>query len=696
VEVILIGNMNEQLDQDVVNLAKSIRKVESADNENARGSSGEFGLYQFMPNTWASTTAKYGLDANDKSRQNQNKAAYMQLKELKDAGHKPSDIAAYWNSGKLKDWENNVGTNSKGVAFDTPAYVQKVGTTYQQIKGGQQQTNIPKSGYTPPPSIHSDPIVNKEKEPEKKESIAEKITRFAGLEKTAETAGSWLARLMVDKDTRQYLEKPTAKETAGALLNVGSMFVGGGAVGAGAKALGGGALRQAAKAGLVGGAKAGGMVGAGQALEENAGAAEIAKKAVTGGAIGGALGVGVPVIGAAAGIVPAAVRATKGLVTRGLEGAESVVARQAQLKTLPKVEQEALRSGLPDPIVNTLKESSPATKSTFYEMLNIHKKGLENPMYARDNKASRVPAQTFLKNVEGIQASSKRIGQEISQIAQSEPGVQKDFSNPIIAFIESLEKKGITLNPGTGKFTSTGKVPSAEMKYYDDILKELQIVTKDSPYITNKQAHELRQRLFQTLDAATRQGGAVGQRPYGVDVDQDVQMLRRGISEMIGPEYQRLAKEYAENEQVLSEIAKIAKTSIDKIDTKDKDLAQILMRTMGNTSARPQELIDKVIQTAQKNGVNIDSDINAQLYMADLLEKLYGSTQTRTLQSGVKQGTSEAIETMLPSAVTGDFTNAIMQGGRALLGKGQNDQIKAFERLINEYAGQNGGLIKLR
>ena len=120
------------------------------------------------------------------------------------------------------------------------------------------------------------------------------------------------------------------------------------------------------------------------------------------------------------------------------------------------------------------------------------------------------------------------------------------------------------------------------------------------------------------------------------------------------------------------------------------------MRTMGNASARPQELIDKVIQTAQKNGVNIDSDINAQLYMADLLEKLYGSTQTRTLQSGVKQGTSEAIETMLPSAVTGDFTNAIMQGGRALLGKGQNDQIKAFERLINEYAGQNGGLIKLR
>lgn len=128
--------MNEQLDQDVVNLAKAIRKVESGDNENARGASGEFGLYQFMPDTWASTTAKYGLDPNDRSRQNQNKAAYMQVKELKDAGHKPSDIAGFWNSGKVKGWENNVGVNDSGVQFDTPGYVQKVGAAYQEVKGG--------------------------------------------------------------------------------------------------------------------------------------------------------------------------------------------------------------------------------------------------------------------------------------------------------------------------------------------------------------------------------------------------------------------------------------------------------------------------------------------------------------------------------------------------------------------------------
>lgn len=134
----------QQLDQDAVRLAKAIRHTESRDNEAAKGASGEFGLYQWMPQTWAATTKKYNLDAGDVSRENQNKAAYMQIKELKDKGYKPDQISAFWNSGKLEGWENNVGVNKHGVKYDTPDYVKKVGGVYQGLK----QSDVPQTATT--------------------------------------------------------------------------------------------------------------------------------------------------------------------------------------------------------------------------------------------------------------------------------------------------------------------------------------------------------------------------------------------------------------------------------------------------------------------------------------------------------------------------------------------------------------------
>lgn len=134
----------QQLDQDAVRLAKAIRHTESRDREDAKGASGEFGLYQWMPETWQKTTKKYNLDSGDVSRENQNKAAYMQIKELKDQGYRPDQIAAFWNSGKTEGWENNKGINKYGVKYDTPDYVRKVGGVYQGLK----QSDVPRTATT--------------------------------------------------------------------------------------------------------------------------------------------------------------------------------------------------------------------------------------------------------------------------------------------------------------------------------------------------------------------------------------------------------------------------------------------------------------------------------------------------------------------------------------------------------------------
>jgi len=135
-------SQSEQLDPSIVSLTKAIGKTESGGDYNAKGKSGETGAYQFMPETWKSWAGTHLGDPNaPMTPENQDKVAYKQVEAWGKQGYKPAQIASLWNSGK-PEWEGNVGTNSKGVKFDTPSYVKSVGSAYDQISKGNQNPKI--------------------------------------------------------------------------------------------------------------------------------------------------------------------------------------------------------------------------------------------------------------------------------------------------------------------------------------------------------------------------------------------------------------------------------------------------------------------------------------------------------------------------------------------------------------------------
>lgn len=129
----------QPLDQDAVNLAKAIRQAETGNVPKA-GQSGEMvSRYQFEPGTWKNAAGSILGDPNAPlTLENENKVAYTRIKNWKDQGYNPGQIASMWNSGK-PDPTGNVGINKDGVHFDTPAYVKSVQAHYQQIKGQSQQ-----------------------------------------------------------------------------------------------------------------------------------------------------------------------------------------------------------------------------------------------------------------------------------------------------------------------------------------------------------------------------------------------------------------------------------------------------------------------------------------------------------------------------------------------------------------------------
>ena len=132
----------ENLDPQALNLAKAIRRTEtgsSSDPYNQKGASGEFGAYQFMPETYKKLAKQHLGDENAPATiENQNKIAYSEIKRLKDAGYNPAQIASYWNSGKTDAYKQGLkGVNKQGVKYDVSDYVAKVSQNYNELKGNQ-------------------------------------------------------------------------------------------------------------------------------------------------------------------------------------------------------------------------------------------------------------------------------------------------------------------------------------------------------------------------------------------------------------------------------------------------------------------------------------------------------------------------------------------------------------------------------
>lgn len=145
--------MQEQLDPTIVNMARAIKSVETqgqSDPYTARGKSGEYGAYQYTAPTWSADSKKYlGQDVplEQATIEQQNRVAYNKIKELKDKGYTPIQVASIWNSGKPDAYADTSykGTNKSGATFDVPQYASAVVNAYNQFKTGQvpnpQQTS---------------------------------------------------------------------------------------------------------------------------------------------------------------------------------------------------------------------------------------------------------------------------------------------------------------------------------------------------------------------------------------------------------------------------------------------------------------------------------------------------------------------------------------------------------------------------
>lgn len=139
---------SQPVDKDALRLTHAIALSESGKNGvpnyNAVGDAGtSHGAYQWQPGNFEASATAAGLNPADKSPTNQDKVAYYQVMQDKNAGLDPGQIASKWNSGSPNNWQNHSGSkviNGQTISYDTPAYVNRVKQNYQQLLGGESDS----------------------------------------------------------------------------------------------------------------------------------------------------------------------------------------------------------------------------------------------------------------------------------------------------------------------------------------------------------------------------------------------------------------------------------------------------------------------------------------------------------------------------------------------------------------------------
>lgn len=129
-ENIVVLQEQQEKSTQIYKLMQVIRTLESGGNYHAIGASGEYGAYQYMPNTWRYYCLRYfGKTLDIKIESNQDIITEYKIRELLEMGYSVEQLASFWNSGR-PEWEGRVGINSYGVAFNVPQYVQTFKSLY--------------------------------------------------------------------------------------------------------------------------------------------------------------------------------------------------------------------------------------------------------------------------------------------------------------------------------------------------------------------------------------------------------------------------------------------------------------------------------------------------------------------------------------------------------------------------------------
>lgn len=518
---------------------------------------------------------------------------------------------------------------------------------------------------------------------------ARAVTDFLGLGAAADVFGAHAARAGFGPQTaeqgREFIEQPTARETAGAVLQTGATAAGA-AIG-GPASLGG---KVALGLGL------GYAYDIGQDLAEG----KTDEEAITPG-FGAATGILGPVGGKAGQGAAAAARSAKDAITHSrvvkgalgevIELAERVprfvsrksaqirdaATRAERIANSPAPVGNALKAGIDERVVNTIEQADDVTREGYEKIVRLAEESVDTKgtlkATARPEIVAGEAAADQYKLIDTKRREiGKKIGDEVAKLSRDEQVPMKESYDTLDAALNEL---GVGVNyadsGATLDFSKTGFTKAQRAK----ISELYQLATEGGDTLTPAQIHA-KDRIFSQLQREARMEN-IGD--IMVDVgDGTVSLFRvfrdvySDTLERVAPNIKPLNKQYRNLVTFLDDIeSSIVKSG--KFETNSRldpaEFAQTNLRRLfseAQSAADYRAIAEEMDAAARALGYQgaIPADLARFAYE---IRKIYPETTPRTsFEGGIKASIGGAID-------------AVLEAGKPDLA----DQQKALRALIN-------------
>lgn len=385
-------------------------------------------------------------------------------------------------------------------------------------------------------------------------------------------------------------------------------------------------LIQGAKAGLTGGAVTGALTGTSQGLQANKDAKGILTDTAIGAGVGG---LGGAIIGGLIGGVSGSMNSKqlrqevlKQQIASGQKPPVDTVAQKARLR-------EAKLQGFEDQDIDFVSSMNSVDKTRAQKMVDIADKASKNKRVLE--RPIDVVGDSMVDRIKFIENTNKQAGKNLNDVAKSLRGQAVDANNIEQTAQSLIDDLGITRTP-TGKLNFDNSVfkntPAIQQKL-NKFIKEIPTGQADAYDV-----HIFKKSIDELVEFGTQGEGLKG------NAERILKALRASADEALDTtfdSYNQANTDFANTKNILNQAEELFGK---KVGIKSKERGgQLLRSVFSNNTQRPRvlKLVEELDLIAKNYGGKFDDNLLDQALFTEILEDVYGTQATTSLQGQVQR-----------------------------------------------------------
>lgn len=362
--------------------------------------------------------------------------------------------------------------------------------------------------------------------------------------------------------------------------------------------------------------------------------------------------------------------------------AQDTAEQSRRLADMPEPKATLIRNGADERVVNVVDQATPEEIKVYRELVEQAKAKEADPT-PNTPQPKVIAGREFLKPVEHIINQRKSVGKQLGEYRKNKLSKTREIdTNPAFrAFHQYLkENYGVQFDKEGKIRTDAGTIATSDIPQVQKIYDQLKSDKKNSQV----ELDQWLQRTYKDYDLVQAR-----EQTFSEEVSRIAEYARGQVRELMPPEYNQLATEYAQLSKPLNDFVKLLqyKGSLDDLTAKDLKTGEVALRVLGNAADRPQSVIDQIVETATANGYQSNIDLNRLIYITDQLEDLYDITPSRGFSGSATRGVNQSSVGATADVAT---MNLIGLFDRAMSSRATQKEIQeAFENYL-KYLDEGG------